>query len=79
LGDSVKVSDGKRAEIKVENAALVLRPIVKPARKPSCTPDKLLSGTTRQRSSHRENLPPQNNSLARPNGHLTPLLQFRAA
>jgi antitoxin MazE len=47
LADSLKVSDGKRAEIKVENGALVLRPIVKPARKPSYTLDVLLSGMTR--------------------------------
>jgi antitoxin MazE len=31
LADSIKVSDGKRAEINVENGALVLRPILKPA------------------------------------------------
>jgi Antidote-toxin recognition MazE, bacterial antitoxin len=30
LADAVKASDGKRAEIKVENGALVLHPIVKP-------------------------------------------------
>jgi antitoxin MazE len=47
LADSIKVSDGKRAELKVENGALVLRPIVKPARKPSYTLDELLSGMTR--------------------------------
>ena len=47
LADSIKVSDGKRAEIKVENGALVLRPIVKPARKPSYTLDELLAGMTR--------------------------------
>src|ERR1019366_1088361 len=39
LADIIKVSDGKRAEIKIENGALVLRPIVKPARKPSYTLD----------------------------------------
>jgi antitoxin MazE len=47
LADSIKVSDGKRAEINVENGALALRPIVKPARKPSYTLDELLSGMTR--------------------------------
>jgi antitoxin MazE len=47
LADTIKISDGKRAEIKVENGALVLRPIVKPARKPSYTLDELLSGMTR--------------------------------
>ena len=33
LADAIKARDGKRAEIKVENGALVLRPLVKPARK----------------------------------------------
>ena len=47
LADSIKVSSGKRAEIKVENGALVLRPIVRPARKPSYTLEELLSGMTR--------------------------------
>ena len=28
LADIIKVSDGKRADIKIENGALVLRPIV---------------------------------------------------
>jgi antitoxin MazE len=40
-------SDGKRAEIKVENGTLVLRPIVRPARKSRYTLDELLSGMTR--------------------------------
>jgi len=44
LADAIKASDGKRAEIKVENGTLVLRPIVKPARKPRY---ELLSGMTR--------------------------------
>ena len=47
LADAIKASDGKRAEIKVENGALVLRPIVKPTRKPRYTLDELLSGMTR--------------------------------
>ena len=47
LADSLRVSDGRRAEIKLENGALVLRPIVKRARKPSYTLDQLLSGMTR--------------------------------
>ena len=47
LADAVKVSDGKRAEIKVENGSLVLRPIVKPGRKPRYTLDELLNGMTR--------------------------------
>jgi antitoxin MazE len=47
LADALKVSDGKRAEIKVENGTLVLRPVVKPTRKPRYTLDDLLSGMTR--------------------------------
>jgi antitoxin MazE len=53
LADIIKVSDGRRAEIKVENGALVLRPIVKPGRKPNYTLDELLSGMTR------DNVPPE--------------------
>lgn len=44
LADAIKASDGKRAEIKVENGTLVLRPVVKPARKVRYTLDELLSG-----------------------------------
>ena len=44
---AIKASEGKRAEIKVENGTLVLRPIVKPARKLRYTLDELLSGMTR--------------------------------
>jgi antitoxin MazE len=47
VADALKVSDGKRAEINVENGTLVLRPIVKPARKPRYTLDELLSGMTK--------------------------------
>ena len=47
LADIIKVSAGKRAEIKIENGALVLRPIVKPPRKPSYTLEELLRGMTR--------------------------------
>lgn len=47
LAKAVKANDGRRAEIKVENGALVLRPIVKPARKARYTLDELLSGMTR--------------------------------
>ena len=47
LADAIKVSDGKRAEIKVENGILVLRPIVKSTRKSRYTLDDLLSGMTR--------------------------------
>ena len=46
LADAVKASDGKRAELKVENGTLVLRPVVKPARKVRYTLDELLSGMT---------------------------------
>jgi antitoxin MazE len=47
LADDLKVSDGKQAEIKVENGTLVLRPIVKPGRRPHYTLDELLSGMTK--------------------------------
>jgi antitoxin MazE len=47
VADALKVSNGKRAEIKIENGTLVLRPILKPARKPRYTLDELLSGMTR--------------------------------
>jgi antitoxin MazE len=47
VADALNVSDGKRAEIMVENGALVLRPIVKPRRKPRYTLDELLRGKTR--------------------------------
>ncbi len=47
LADTIKASAGKRAEIKVENGTLVLRPIVKPVRKPRYTLEELLSGMTR--------------------------------
>ena len=47
LADAVKASDGKQAELKVEDGTLVLRPIVKPTRKSRYTLDELLSGMTR--------------------------------
>ena len=47
LADAVKAHEGKRAEIKVERGALVLRPIVKPSRRPRYTLEELLSGMTR--------------------------------
>ena len=47
LANTIKISDGRRAEIKIENGALVLRPIVKPARKSRYTLEELLSGMTR--------------------------------
>jgi antitoxin MazE len=46
VSDAIKATDGKRAEIKVENGALVLRPIVKATRKSRYTLDELLSGMT---------------------------------
>jgi antitoxin MazE len=48
MADAIKVSDGKRAEIKIENGALVLRPFVKPKRKSRYTLEELLSGMTRK-------------------------------
>ena len=47
VADALNISNGKRAEIIVENGALVLRPILKPRRKPRYTLDELLSGMTR--------------------------------
>ena len=47
LAEALKVSDGKQAEINVENGTLVLRPIVKPGRKPRYTLDELLRGITK--------------------------------
>jgi antitoxin MazE len=47
VADAIKASDGKRAELKVENGTLVLRPIVKPAHKSRYTLDELLDGLTR--------------------------------
>jgi antitoxin MazE len=47
LADAIKASDGKRAEINVENGALVLRPLVKRTRKSRYTLDELLHGMTR--------------------------------
>jgi antitoxin MazE len=47
VADALNVSNGKRAEIIVENGALVLRPILKPRRKPRYTLDELLGGMTR--------------------------------
>jgi antitoxin component of MazEF toxin-antitoxin module len=47
LADAIKATDGKRADIKVENGALVLRPIVKPPHKLRYTLEELLSGMTR--------------------------------
>jgi antitoxin MazE len=46
VADAVKASNGKRAELRVENGTLVLRPIVKATRKSRYTLDELLSGMT---------------------------------
>ena len=48
IAKSLNVSDGRRAEIRVENGALVLRPLLKPTRKPRYTLDELLSGMTKE-------------------------------
>jgi antitoxin MazE len=48
LADELKVSNGRRAEITVENGTLVLRPLLKPTRKPRYTIEELLSGMTRE-------------------------------
>ena len=47
VADAVNVSNGKRAEIIVENGAMVLRPILKSRRKPRYTLDQLLRGMTK--------------------------------
>jgi antitoxin MazE len=44
VAEALNVSDGRRAEIRIENGMLVLRPIVKPGRKPRYTLDELLDG-----------------------------------
>ena len=46
VADAVKASNGKRAELRVENGTLVLRPIAKATRKSRYTLDELLSGMT---------------------------------
>jgi antitoxin MazE len=48
IADALKVSHGRRAEIRVENGALVLRPLLKPTRKPRYTLDELLRGMTKE-------------------------------
>ena len=47
MADALKVSNGKHAEIKIENGTLVLRPIVKSGRKPRYTITELLNGMTK--------------------------------
>jgi antitoxin MazE len=48
LADALRVSDGRRAEVRIENGALVLRPLLKPTRKPRYTIEELLSGMTKE-------------------------------
>ena len=48
VADALKVSNGRRAEITVENGMLVLRPLLKPTRKPRYTIEELLSGMTKE-------------------------------
>jgi len=48
LAKAMRVSDGKRAEITIENGRLVLRPLVNPPRKRRYTLDELLAGMTRE-------------------------------
>ena len=50
LADAINASDGKRAEISVENGALVLRPLVKRTRKSRYMLDEFLHGMTWDRS-----------------------------
>ena len=52
VADALKVSNGRRAEITVENGTLVLRPLLKPTRKPRYTIEELLSGMTRENVPH---------------------------
>jgi len=47
VAEALNVSDGKQAELNVENGTLVLRPIVKKGRKPRYTLDELLRGMTK--------------------------------
>ena len=72
LADSLRVSDGRRAEIRLENGALVLRPIVKPARKPSYTLDQLLSGMTKDNVPEEVDWGPQRGNEAWSGGGLLP-------
>ena len=48
VAEALNVSDGRRVEIRIENGMLVLRPIVKPGRKPRYTLDELLDGMTKE-------------------------------
>ena len=48
VAEALKVGVGKQAELAIENGALVLRPIMRPKRKPTYTLDELLRGMTRE-------------------------------
>jgi antitoxin MazE len=48
FADALNISDGRRVEIRVENGALVLRPLLKPTRKPRYMLDELLSGMAKE-------------------------------
>ena len=48
VAEALKVSEGRHAEIGIENGALVLRPIIKRKRTKGYTLDELLRGMTRQ-------------------------------
>jgi antitoxin MazE len=62
LAQAIKARDGKRAEIGIENGALIVRPLSKPTRKPRYTLDELLTGMTR------DNVP-QDVDWGSPRGH----------
>ena len=48
VADALRVSDGRQAEVRVENGTLVLRPILKPTRKPRYTMEELLNGMSKE-------------------------------
>ena len=48
VADALRVSDGRQAEVMVENGTLVLRPILKPTRKPRYTMEELLNGMSKE-------------------------------
>jgi antitoxin MazE len=47
VADAIGANDGKRFELTIKNGALVLRPVLKPKRKPCYSLDELLAGMTR--------------------------------
>ena len=48
VAEALRVSDGRQAEVRVENGTLVLRPILKPTRKPRYTMEELLNGMSKE-------------------------------